>query len=145
MRKLILPLFAIAAVAGLAGCAGPEQKLSRGVSNTLEVVRWGDMRRNVEQNAVFSAPDINYTYGIVHGFNQSVCRIGIGLYETVTFPIPSYDPLATNYLPVKPQYPSSYKPGLISGSSFDTDTYTGFGGGTILPILPGNRFQVFDN
>jgi putative exosortase-associated protein (TIGR04073 family) len=145
MRKMIF-LFAVAAIAvGITGCAGPEQKLSRGLSNTFEIVRWGDLRRSVEQNAVFSSPDVNYTYGLVHGFDQSVSRIGIGLYEIVTFPIPAYHPVCTNYIPVNPQYPESYRPGIISDSTFDTDTYTGFSGGDVAPFVPGSRFSIFDN
>lgn len=145
MRKLIFLFAATAAAVVITGCAGPEQKLSRGVSNTLEVVRWGDMRQSVEQNAVFSAPGINYSYGVIHGFDQSVKRIGLGLYEVVTFPIPKYYPICTNSVPIQPQYPDSYRPGLASSSTFDTDTYTGYSGGTVLPIIPGSRFQIFDN
>ena len=53
MRKLTFPLMAVAAALLLAGCAGPETKLGRGVSNTFEVVRWGDMSRTIEQTALF--------------------------------------------------------------------------------------------
>ncbi len=145
MRKLIF-LFAVAVTAvGLAGCAGPEQKLSRGLSNTFEVVRWGDMRQSVEQNAIFSTPDVNYSYGVVHGFDQSVKRIGLGIYEVVTFPIPAYHPICTNSVPVVPQYPDSYTPGIIADTTFQTDTYTGFSGGDIAPLMPGSRFEIFDN
>jgi putative exosortase-associated protein (TIGR04073 family) len=151
MRKTVLLFSAIAAAATLTGCSGPEQKLSRGLNNTFEVVRWGDMRHDVESDAVFSTPDVNYTYGAIHGFNQSVTRFGLGLYEVVTFPIPNhpthwdYKPVCTNYIPTSPQYPESYKPGLISGSTFDTDTYTGFSGGDVAPFVPGSRFKIFDN
>jgi putative exosortase-associated protein (TIGR04073 family) len=145
MRKLIF-LFAVTATAVvITGCAGPEQKLSRGLGNTLEVVRWGDMRQSIEQNAVFSSPDISYTYGVVHGFDQSVKRIGLGVYEVITFPIPRYHPIFTNSVPSTPQYPDSFQPGLVSSTTFDTDTYTGFSGGSVLPIIPGSRFQIFDN
>jgi hypothetical protein len=41
--------------------------------------------------------------------------------------------------------PDSYRPGLISDSLFDTDAYTGFGGGEVAPGIPGSRFRVFDN
>jgi putative exosortase-associated protein (TIGR04073 family) len=150
MRTLFFLFAAIVGAAVISGCTGPEQKLSRGVDNTFEVVRWGDMRRSVEQNAVFSSPDYTYTYGMVHGFDQSVSRIGLGIFEIVTFPLPNvpsltYGPICTNYIPVNPQYPDSYRPGLISGSTFDTDTYTGFSGGDIAPFVPGCRFRVFDN
>lgn len=145
MRKLFF-LFAAAVVAvGMTGCAGPEHKLARGLDNTFELVRWGDMRRSVEQNAVFSAPDVSYSYGVVHGFDQSICRAGLGIYEVVTFPIPSYNAICTNKVPVTPQYPASYRPGLISGSTFETDTYTGYTGGDIAPFVPGSRFNIYDN
>lgn len=147
MRKIFFLFAAALTVAGLTGCQGPEQKLARGFDNTFEVVRWGDMRRSVEQGAVFSAPDVSYSYGMIHGFNQSVKRIGLGVFEVVTFPIPTptYDPILTDYVPAVPQYPDSYRPGIISGSTFDTDTYTGFSGGDVAPFIPGSRFKIFDN
>jgi putative exosortase-associated protein (TIGR04073 family) len=144
MRKLIF-LFAAAAVVALTGCSGPEHKLARGLDNTLELVRWGDMRQSVEQSAVFSAPDVTYTYGAVHGFDQSLKRAALGVAEVATFPLPSYEPVLTDYVPAHPQSPASYRPGLISSSTFDTDTYTGFPGGDVAPFIPGSRFKVFDN
>ena|SRR5690242_13932818 len=145
MRKLIFLFAAVAATAVVTGCSGPEHKLARGFNNTMEIVRWGDLRRGVEQGAVFSSPDVDYAGGAIHGFDQSVSRIGIGLYEIVTFPIPSYKPVCTNYLPVNPEYPDSYKPGVVSSTTFDTDTYTGFSGGQVAPLVPGSRFTIFDN
>ena len=145
MRKLIFLFAAVVATAVVTGCSGPEHKLARGFNNTMEIIRWGDLRRGVEQDAVFSSPDVDYAYGAVHGFGQSVSRVGIGLYEIVTFPIPSYGPVCTNYLPPSPEYPASYQPGLISGSTFDTDTYTGFSGGDVAPFVPGSRFSIFNN
>lgn len=155
MRNLTFLFAAALAAASLAGCAGPEKKLSRGLDNTMEVVRWGDMRQSVEQSAVFSAPDVSYSYGIVHGFDQSMKRIGLGVWETATFLFPNphgsmskWDyktPMFTNSVTIIPQYPDSYRPGVISGSTFDTDTYTGFSGGDVAPFVPGSRFKIFDN
>jgi len=146
MRKL-MPFLAVAALAVLftTGCAGPEQKLGRGVSNFTDIVRLGEMRRTIEQTAVFDSPDAAYTTGVIRGFDRTVERSALGLYEIVTFPIPSYDPIATKYFAPSPVYPESYKPGLISDSMFDTDTYTGFSGGDVMPFIPGSRFSVFDN
>src|SRR5688572_6717312 len=42
------------------GCAGPEKKLGRGLSNMYEIVRMGDMRRTMEQNALFESHDSTY-------------------------------------------------------------------------------------
>jgi putative exosortase-associated protein (TIGR04073 family) len=145
MRKLIFVFASIAAVAGLAGCAGPERKLSRGIDNTLEIVRWGDMRQGIEQGAVFSSPDVSYTHGTIHGFDQSMKRVGLGLIEVVTFPFPPYKPILTKYVPASPQYPDSYQPGLMADPLFETDTFIGFSGGDVAPFVPGSRFTVFED
>jgi putative exosortase-associated protein (TIGR04073 family) len=150
MRNVI-SLLALAGLAALftSGCAGPEQKLGRGISNTFEITRFGEMRRSIEQTAVFESPSAGYTAGAVRGLNRTVARTGVGLFEVVTFPFPmpgsGYGPIFPHYLPPGPVYPDSYKPGLIAGSTFDTDTYTGFSGGEIAPFIPGSRFKVFDN
>jgi putative exosortase-associated protein (TIGR04073 family) len=142
-----MSLLAVVAVAALftSGCAGPEDKLGRGMRNTFEIVRMGDMRRSVEQTAVFDSPEDGYTTGFIRGLDRSLARTGVGVYEMVTFPLPPYRPVFTDYLSPEPVYPDSFKPGLASGSTFDTDTYTGFSGGTIAPWIPGNRFSVFGN
>ena len=51
----------------------------------------------------------------------------------------------TKYVPATPGYPDSYKPGLIDGATFQTDTYYGFSGGDVFPFVPGSRFAVFPN
>ena len=127
------------------GCAGPERKLGRGMGNLYEVVRMGEMRRSIEQTAVLDSPDAGYTVGAIRGFDRSLARTGLGVVEIVTFPFPPYDPMFTSYLKPQPVYPESYKPGLVSDSIFDTDTYTGFSGGDIAPFIPGSRFSVFGN
>jgi hypothetical protein len=74
-----------------------------------------------------------------------MARAGLGLYEIVTFPIPTYDPIWTDYLSPNPKYPSSYKPGLPDGPTFRTDSSLGFSGGEVAPAIPGSHFRVFDN
>jgi len=128
-----------------AGCAGPEDKLGMGMSNTFEIVRMGDMRRSVEQTAVFDSPTEGYTVGFIRGLDHSLARTGIGVFQIVTFPIPPYRPVCTNYLSPQPVYPDSYTPRLISDSTFDTDTYMGYPSGDAAPWFPGSRFNVFDN
>jgi putative exosortase-associated protein (TIGR04073 family) len=145
MRKMFFFFIAALVAVGVTGCEGPEHKLARGLDNTFELVRWGDMRRSVEQSAVFSEPDVSYSYGTIHGFDQSICRAGLGIYEVATFPIPSYNPIWTKKVPANPQYPDSYKPGLISDSTFDTCNYSGYGGGDVAPFIPGSRFTIFGN
>jgi putative exosortase-associated protein (TIGR04073 family) len=139
----LLALIALPALLG-SGCAGPEEKLGRGMSNTFEIVRLGEMRRSMEQAQIFDPEGPSWTTGLVTGLNRSLARTGVGIYEVVTFPIPSYDPLFTNYLSPNPAYPASYTPGLMADPNLATDTYTGFSGGDVAPFIPGSRFNVYD-
>lgn len=142
-----MPFLAIAALVAVftSGCAGPEDKLGRGMSNVFEPVRMGEMRRSIEQTAIFESPSAGYTTGMVRGFDHTVARTAMGVYEIVTFPIPPYHPIGTSYVKPGPVWPESYKPGRISSSLFDTDTYMGFSGGDVAPFIPGSRFTVFEN
>jgi putative exosortase-associated protein (TIGR04073 family) len=164
MRKAAFFGLMTACVA-LVGCAGPEKKLGRGLRNATEFARGGDIRRSMEQTALWDGTELAYTTGFIRGFNRSMARTAIGVYEIVTFPFPSYDPLLTPesrmwpdhsirttkepygglVLPADTVYPDSYKPRLISDSMFDTDTGLGFSGGDVIPFVPGSRFRIFDN
>ena len=146
MRNVI-PFLAFAALAAVftSGCAGPETKLGRGMSDTLEVTRMGEMRRSVEQAAIFESPSSGYTFGMIRGIDRTVARTAMGAFEVVTFPLPPYQPVFTSYVKPGPIFPESYKPGRISEGLFDTDTYMGFSGGDVAPFIPGSRFRVFDN
>lgn len=148
------PLFTLGGLAALvwliAGCAGPEQKLGRGMSNTFEIVRGGEMRSSIEQANLFDAPNAGYTTGVVRGFDRTVARTGLGVWEIVTFPFPnhgsSYGPIATRYLKAKPVYPESYAPNWLGGdTTMETDSALGMSGGDVAPFIPGSRFRVFDN
>jgi putative exosortase-associated protein (TIGR04073 family) len=128
-----------------AGCAGPEQKLGRGIGNTFEIARGGELRRSVEQTAVLDSPDVGYTTGFIRGIDRSLARTGIGIYEIATFPLPPYHPIFTKHFTPEPAYPDNFTPGLISDPMFDTDTYVGFSGGDVAPFVPNSRFRVFDS
>jgi len=146
MRKPLSILGAVALVGVLvSGCAGPEKKLGRGVTNVSELARWSEMSRSIEQSALFGAPDQGTATGMIRGMNRTLARAGIGLYEMITFPFPPYDAVATSYLTPQPVYPDSYKPGMFEDSIFATDSRTGFSGGEFAPIIPGSRFKIFDN
>lgn len=145
MRKTIPLLAALVLGASfLTGCANAERKLGRGMANTFEVVRGGEFRRTVEQTALWDGPDSGYTVGFIRGFNRSMARTGIGIYEVVTAPFPPYDPVFTDYLAPGPVYPDNYTPSLLEDSLFATDTNLGFSGGDVLPFVPGSRFRIFD-
>ena len=148
-----------------AGCAGPEKKLGRGMYNVTEFARGGEILRSIEQTSLWENTDAGVTTGLVRGLHRSLVRTGIGLYEIVTFPIPSYDPMLTStnrifpdanvrnskypwggmVLSEYPTYPDSYRPGLREDSIFATDTSLGFSGGDVAPNIPGSRFRIFDN
>ena len=156
---------AAALVLTLAGCAGPEQKFGRGINNLTEFARGGEIRRSMEQTALWDGTDAAYTTGFIRGFNRSLARTGIGLYEVVTAPFPPYGPLFTStnrlypdysirntsfpwggmVLPENPVFPDNYRPTVIADSLFATDTSLGFSGGDVLPMFPGSRFHIFDN
>ena len=128
-----------------AGCAGPEQKLGRGISNLTEFTRMGEFERSVEQGGTFSGTDVGFSTGVIHGFNRTLARTGVGIYEIVTAPLPPYGPVWTDYLSPKPQYPDNFHPRKWSDAMFDTDRMIGFSGGDVAPWFPGSTFRVFDN
>jgi putative exosortase-associated protein (TIGR04073 family) len=123
------------------GCAGPEQKFGRGVNNVTEFARMGEIRRSMEQTALWDGTDAAYTTGFIRGVNRSLVRTAVGAYEIVTAPFPSYDPV---FLPEDPVYPDSYGPKLLADPMFSPDSVLGFSGGDIAPMIPGSRFRIFD-
>ena len=151
----------------LAGCAGPEKKLGRGLLNSTEFLRGGEMRRSIEQTALWENKDSATTTGVIRGFNRSLARTAIGVWEIATFPLPlpSYDavltpkgrsypdanvrnrsyPFGGMVLSEYPTYPDNFSPSFISGSVSDTDTALGFSGGDVAPMVQGSRFRIFDN
>ena len=135
-------LLAVAVVAG--GCAGAQNKLGRGVNNSLEPIRLADWRRSVQQTMLFPSPNANLHTGMVRGFTKTMARTGVGLYEIVTFPFPTYDPIFTDYLSPEPIYPDGAKPSLPDQPIFWNDDSLGYSGGTIGGFIPGNTFHVFD-
>jgi putative exosortase-associated protein (TIGR04073 family) len=114
------------------------------MANLMEPLRMGEMRRTMEQTALFDGPDTGYTAGFMRGLNRTLARTGIGIYEVVTAPIPPYGPVATDYLTPNPVYPDSYQPSLVEDSTFATDTNLGYSGGDVMPFSPGSRFRIFD-
>jgi putative exosortase-associated protein (TIGR04073 family) len=133
---------AIAAAAlVLTGCAGPERKFSRGLNNVTEFARLGEIRRSMEQTALWEGTSQGYSMGLVRGINRSLVRTGVGVYEIITFPFPNYDPV---FLPEHPVYPDANRPNFVSDPSWGPDSNLGFAGGDIAPHVPGSRFAIFD-
>jgi putative exosortase-associated protein (TIGR04073 family) len=142
----IFPLLATLVTAAVfsSGCANTETKLGRGMSNMTEFARLGEIRRSMEQTALFDQPGGHYATGFIRGVGKSFARTGVGVYEVVTAPFPPYDPVFTDYLSPNPVYPDNYKPGILDDSLFATDTNMGFSGGDIAPYIPGSRFKIFN-
>jgi putative exosortase-associated protein (TIGR04073 family) len=145
MRNIFPFLAALAIAAALtSGCANTEKKLGRGISNTFEFARLGEMRRSVEQTTLFDRPGGHYTHGFIRGLNKTFARTGVGIYEVVTCPFPPYDPVCTDYLSPNPRYPDNYSPDILDDAMFATDSDMGFSGGDIAPWFPGSRFKIFN-
>ncbi len=141
MRFFNYAVLAVTAVFLSAGCAGPQQKLGRGLTNLTEAGRLGELRHSMEQEAIWNSPEEGVSTGFIRGVGRTAKRTLVGAYEVATFPFPSYDPLL---YPEYGQYPDNYRPNLLSDSTFATDGTLGFSGGDIVPFLPGSRFRVFD-
>ena len=145
-------------VTGLTGCGGMERKLGRGMNNSMELFRGGELRRSIEQAGLFEGPDQAFSTGVVRGMGRTLARTTIGFSEVLTAPFPPYDPYfypekwfrdPTTKLRAEPftagtPYPDSYQPRLFSDTIFHTDSRIGFGGGEVIPIIPGSRFRTFE-
>src|ERR1051326_3516194 len=141
MRLSISMLAALSALILFnAGCQGPERKFGRGMLNITEFARMGEIRRSMEQTALWENTDASYTTGFMHGLNRSLARTAVGAYEIVTAPLPPYDPV---FLPEYPVYPDSYRPRLIADPTFGPDAALGFRGGYVSPMGQGSRFGFF--
>lgn len=164
----LLPVLVIPIL--VAGCAGPERKLGRGLRNITEFARGGEMGRSVEQTTVWEGADKGITTGVIRGFNRSVARTAIGVAEVATFfaPWPTGDgqwtyeasytpdgPLYPDYsvatyhdnwgglrLPEEPGTPDSYRTQWPATGVLSTDSEIGVTGGAILPIYPFGRFSI---
>jgi putative exosortase-associated protein (TIGR04073 family) len=90
--RIVVSLLTLSTVLVLVGCAGPERKFGRGVNNITEFARGGEMRRSMEQTALWDGPESALTTGFVRGLNRSIVRTVIGAYEVATFPLPPYSP-----------------------------------------------------
>lgn len=146
------------AAAVLTGCGAVERKLGRGMNNSTEIFRLGEMRRSIEQAGLFEGPDAAFSTGLVRGMGRTLARTAIGFSEVFTAPFPPYDPYffpekwfrdPTNNLRAEPfaaisPYPDAYQPRLFNDTIFHTDSRIGFAGGEVMPIVPGSRFRVFE-
>lgn len=162
-----LPVLVVAMVA--VGCAGPEKKLGRGISNLTELARGGEISRSMEQTTLWEGTQAGMTTGVIRGINRSVARTLIGAAEVATFYAPwpkdggwTYDACYTPDGPIYPDYsvatyneswgglrlpempgtPDSYPGGAPAMTFMDTDANLGVSGGSVLPFYPFGRFKI---
>lgn len=137
--RFALSLMAVCSLAILSsGCASAEKKLGRGFRNATEFARMGEMGYAVEQSYIF---EDSYAVGAIRGFNRSLARTAVGVFEIVTFPIPS-KPIGGFD---KATYPDTFKPNAIETTVLETDSSIGFSGSDVAPFVPGSRFRVFED
>jgi putative exosortase-associated protein (TIGR04073 family) len=161
MRISFTLLLTLSAAALLStGCGGMERKLGRGLNNSTEIFRGGEIRRTVEQSAMYDGADVAYTTGMMRGFTRTMARTFVGISEVVTFPFPTptydayffpdryfwdpYQRIKMEPFTENPNYPNSYKPRLFADQVFATDSAVGFSGGDVAPMIMGSRFRIFD-
>ena len=133
----VLPIVALLTT----GCINAQQKLGRGIRNSVEPVRMGELRHSMEQTAVWDSPAEGATTGFVSGVCRTAARTGIGIYEVLTFPFPPYHPIATKYLSPNPSYPDNCGPVLASDPLYQANHYIGFQTGTTFGFVPGYQFD----
>lgn len=139
--KSLFALAAVGLVPLLTGCNSMEQKLGRGLANMYEPVRMGELRRSVEQNAISDSPSGGPGYGLVHGFARTIERTAVGVFDVVTFPIPT-EPLMH---PVAPVYPDSQPRQQMGHLGVGSDQYIGFQDSGVAPFIPGSQFNPLEN
>ena len=111
---------------------GVFRKLSRGLSNIFygasEIpYSWNKARRFEGSSAAFS-------YGLIHGAERTIVRLGYGFYEVVTFPFPTYK---KGY---KPPAPSQFRRADLGYSEFPPSL--GFSSETDF-VIPGNPEVIY--
>ncbi len=147
MRKLfssIIPWLGLSLV--VAGCAGPEQKLGRGINNLTEFTTLGEMRRSIEQETVLVNRSQGYTTGVFHGFDRTLARTAAGIYEVATFPFPNRSPkdYGPVFYPAKPGQSRQLQTQLVFRSNDLAGHGPGLwrrGHGAVYPGLPIPRLR----
>ena len=98
MRKLLTVLVAVAIISSVmvTPCFAqePMRKLGRGIANALTGVV--EIPKKVFLISKNDNPVLGMTWGLVKGAAVGLLRTAVGVYETVTFPIPApanYEPM----------------------------------------------------
>ncbi len=76
----------VVAAAQPAWAQDPLHKVGRGVVNVL--TSWIELPKQIHHGAQEDNPVVGLGQGLVKGVTLTVLRLGVGLYEAVTFPLP---------------------------------------------------------
>ena len=89
-RTRVIPSVMVAGMLLSAPCTGwaqdPIHKAGRGVVNVL--TGWIELPKQIHMGSQEENPVTGLGWGLVKGVGMTVFRMGIGLYEALTFPIP---------------------------------------------------------
>jgi putative exosortase-associated protein (TIGR04073 family) len=88
-------LGALMAFQACAWAQDPIHKMGRGVVNVL--TGWIELPKQVHLGSQEANPVAGLGWGLVKGISLTVLRAGIGIYETLTFPIPYPKDFASIY------------------------------------------------
>jgi putative exosortase-associated protein (TIGR04073 family) len=100
MKKLIVVLVVMALIFGVSGTAFADdmlKKLGRGVANIITCPY--EIVRSVGSTSKESGVVAGLTWGMLKGAVDTVKRGAVGVFETVTFPVPvpsDYQPILTD-------------------------------------------------
>lgn len=90
MRRMLMSGFAIVSAVGclhtVAWAQDPIHKAGRGLTNVLTC--WIELPKQIHMGSQESNPVAGLAWGLVKGIGLTGLRVGVGIYEAVTFPIP---------------------------------------------------------
>ena len=85
MRTLVI-ICCTLIIPGVAHAQDPVEKVGRGLTNVLS--GWIELPKQIHLGLHSDHPVAGVGWGLIKGTGLAVMRIGVGLYEAVTFPIP---------------------------------------------------------
>ena len=98
IRRLALTVIVAAGVLGISPAVwaqDPIHKMGRGMVNVL--TGWLELPKYLQLGTQASNPMTGLAMGLMKGAGMTLLRSGVGLYETVTFPIPLPKGFASPY------------------------------------------------
>ena len=98
IRRLVLSVVVVVSMLGttpVVWAQDPIHKMGRGMVNVL--TGWLELPKHLNLGSQASNPVTGVAAGLMKGTGLALLRIGVGLYEAVTFPIPLPQGFASPY------------------------------------------------